>query len=183
MPSLSHRPHRHRARRGSPSRALLVVLVALTTIGSVGLGAAGQASGDAPAAGRRGSWAATPETQAAAVLRDWDRARAEAWRDGDIRALNALYADDAGARDVGLLRRYVDRGYRVHGLRTQLLSIDILRRERDAWWLRVTDRLAGGVAVRGHERVVLPRDHADTRELLLVRGDDGRWRMATARPA
>ncbi len=122
-----------------------------------------------------------PVVRAAGVLRAWDRRRARAWAEGDVRALRTLYVDRAGVADVRLLRRYADRGYRVEGLTTQLLAVDVLEQRRGRWLLRVTDRLAGAVAVRGAERVPLPRDGVDTHVVALVRGAEGRWRVAEVR--
>ena len=136
------------------------------------------ASPDAAALPARG-----PVVRAAAVLRAWDEQRAAAWAEGDIGALRDLYVDGAGAVDVRLLRRYADRGYRVEGMTTQLLAVDVLERTPARWRLRVTDRLASAVAVRGRERIRLPRDRADAYVITLVRGADGRWRVAEAQPA
>jgi len=118
--------------------------------------------------------------RAADVLRAWDERRAAAYARGDVAALRDLYVDRVGVADVRLLRRYVDRGYRVEGMRTQLLAVDVLERAPGRWLLRVTDRLAGAVAVRREERVRLPRDRADTHVVTLVRAD-GLWRIATIR--
>ena len=143
--------------------------------------------GDAPL-GAAASTAATvlpargPVVRAAAVLRAWDEQRARAWAEGDTDALRDLYVDGAGASDVRLLRRYAERGYRVEGMTTQLLAVDVLASTPVRWRLRVTDRLAGAVAVRGHERLRLPLDRADTHVITLVLGEDGRWRVAWARP-
>jgi hypothetical protein len=121
--------------------------------------------------------------RAADVLRAWDRRRADAWAEGDVAALRELYVDRAGVADVRLLRRYDDRGYRVEGLTTQLLAVDVLERRPGRWVLRVTDRLTGAVVVRGAEQAPLPRDRADTHLVVLTRDDGGRWRVAAVRPA
>jgi hypothetical protein len=126
-----------------------------------------------------------PTVQAAAVLREWDAARAEAWAAGSVRSLRRLYVDGAGARDVRLLRDYLRRGLSVHGLRVQVLALDVLRHRPGEWRLRVTDRLAAGAVVTaGHgsgTRRPLPRDQATTREVVLVR-DAGAWRVAEVVP-
>lgn len=119
--------------------------------------------------------------RAAGVLRAWDRRRAEAWAAGDVAGLRGLYVDRAGVADVRLLRRWVGRGYRVGGLTTQLIAVEVLQHARGRWRLRVTDRVAGGVAVGAGERVPLPRDRADTHLVDLVRGADGVWRVARVR--
>lgn len=118
--------------------------------------------------------------RAAGVLRAWDERRAEAWAEGDPRALRELYVDRAGAADVRLLRRYTDRGYRVEGLTTQLLAVDVLEHAPDRWRVRVTDRVTSAVAVRGEDRVRLPRDRADTHVVTLVRAN-GTWRVSRIR--
>jgi hypothetical protein len=115
------------------------------------------------------------------VLRRWDEARAAAYASGSVGALRELYAGTAGARDVRLLRSYLRRGYRVEGMRMQLLDVRVRAREPGAWLLRVTDRLAGGVAVRQGARVALPRDRASTRTVRLERDGAGRWRVVSVR--
>jgi hypothetical protein len=123
------------------------------------------------------------ELPPAKVLRAWDRRRAAAYAASSSRALRAAYVPGsrAGVADLALLGAYRDRGWRVVGLHTQVLALTVLRHSPRRWRLRVTDRLAGGVAVRGGERVSLPRDLASTRVVTLVRGADGRWRVAAVR--
>ncbi|HET8717320.1 MAG TPA: hypothetical protein VFM50_06165 [Nocardioidaceae bacterium] len=135
---------------------------------------------------RRASSTARPRPGhgAAAVLHAWDRARAEAYADGDVPALRRLYVPGttAGARDAHLLRSYLRRGLRVTGLRTQLLELRVLERTRHRLRLRVTDRVARAVAVGPHGgRTVLPRDRASTNEITLVRRRHA-WRVAEVRP-
>jgi len=107
----------------------------------------------------------------AVILAEWDARRAAAWAEGDIAALRDLYADgsQAGAGDVRLLRRYVDRGLRVTGLSTQVLSLRVLSRDDRLLRLVVTDRLVGGRASGGGETTRLPADRASTRRIDLVR--------------
>ncbi len=128
----------------------------------------------------RGSRPSTPDDPSplvpvasgpASILADWDRRRSAAWADGDPAALRGLYAagSRAGAADVRLLRRYVDRGLRVTGLRTQVLALRVLARDDRRLRLVVTDRVVGGRA-GGHGQVVkLPVDRASTRRIDLVR--------------
>ncbi len=115
------------------------------------------------------------------VLRGWDEARAAAYASGSVAELRELYVGGAGASDVRLLRSYLRRGYRVEGMRMQLLAVRVLAHGPGRWRLRVTDRLAGGEAVREGERLALPRDRASTRTVRLARGDDGRWRVVSVR--
>jgi hypothetical protein len=115
------------------------------------------------------------------VLRAWDEARAAAYASGSVAALRDLYAGTAGAGDVRLLRSYLRRGYRVDGMRMQLLAVSVRAHEPGSWVLRVTDRLAGGAAVGHGERIALPRDRASTRTVRLRRADDGRWRVVSVR--
>ena len=131
---------------------------------------------------RRGLPSASTDLPAAAVLRAWDRRRAAAYAAGSADRLRALYVRDAGSSDVGLLEGYRSRGWRVVGMRMQVLALAVTSRESSRLRLRVTDRLVGAVAVRAAERVRLPRDRASTQRLTLVRGRDGVWRVASVRP-
>ena len=118
---------------------------------------------------------------AAAVLRSWDRRRAAAYAAMAPGRLRALYVRGAGASDVHLLERYRSRGWRVLGMRMQVLALAVTSRDADGLRVRVTDRLADAVAVRPGERVRLPRDRAGTRTVTLLRGSDGVWRVAAVR--
>ena len=126
----------------------------------------------------------SPSVRAARVLRDWDARRAAAWASGDASGLSALYAAGSGAgrADVDHLRRWTRRGLVVRGLTTQVLSLRVLDSTADRLSLLVTDRVAGGVAVRrgaagersAGERsapaaAALPVDRASTRVVRLVR--------------
>lgn len=107
----------------------------------------------------------------ASILADWDERRSAAWADGDPAALRDLYAKGsrAGAADVRLLRRYADRGLRVTGLRTQVLSLSVLEMDDDLLSVMVTDRIVGGRASGDGEAIRLPADRASTRRIDLVR--------------
>ncbi|WP_322938515.1 hypothetical protein [Nocardioides bizhenqiangii] len=104
-----------------------------------------------------------------AVLRDWDRARSAAWARGDVPALRRIYlpGSRAGARDVGMLNRWVQRGLRVRRMTMQVLSVELRVRTERRIVLDVTDRLADAIAVpvRGGQRQLLPRDGLTTRRL------------------
>jgi len=125
-----------------------------------------------------------PEAEAAAVLAAWDAERAEAWASGDVRRLRALYSPRsvAGEHDVAMLRRWLDRGLTVGGLRTQVLSLREVSRTPDRWVLTVTDRVLGAVAVGEHGAVALPSDEATTRSVTLGRRG-GRWVVESVRQA
>lgn len=116
-----------------------------------------------------------------AILRDWDRARSEAWATGDVRALLRLYVPGsaAGERDAAMLTRWTARGLRVRGMTMQVLAVELRRRTDRMLVLVVTDRLAGARAVGGPGAVALPRDEASTRRLVF-RAIGGRWRLAAA---
>lgn len=106
--------------------------------------------------------AARPATE---VVGEWDRLRAAAWAEGDVRALAALYttASGAGDTDLQMLQRYVDRGLVVEGLTTQLLEVEQVRRSPDTLVVHVTDRVQGGTVVGEGVRQPLPRDLPTTR--------------------
>ena len=121
-----------------------------------------------------------------AVLREWDRRRARAYAAGSPSMLRDLYVQGstAGASDVRLLRDYRARGFRVVGMRMQVLSAAVLEESRDRVRVRVTDRLHDAVAVGNGRRITLPRDQATERVVTLTRGRDGRWVVvAVGRPS
>lgn len=102
---------------------------------------------------------------ASEVVGEWDRQRAAAWAEGDVRALAALYttASGAGDTDLEMLGQYVDRGLVVEGLTTQLLEVEQVRRTPDTLVVHVTDRVQGGTVVGEGVRHALPRDQPTTR--------------------
>ena len=116
-----------------------------------------------------------------AILRDWDRARAEAWAAGDVGALRRLYTpgSTAGQRDAAMLRRWTARGLRVRGMSMQVLAVELRRRTDRTLVLVVTDRLSGAEAVGPAGSVELPRDGASTRRLSF-REVAGRWLLRSA---
>lgn len=117
-----------------------------------------------------------------AVLRDWDRARAAAWEEGDPAALGHLYArgSAAGRADVAMLRRWTARGLRVEGMTMQVLAVELRLRSGRRLVLVVTDRLVGAVAVGPDgRRTDLPRDGA-TRRRLEFRRTGSDWLLASA---
>ena len=139
-------------------------------------------AGTAPTA----STARPVRSGAAAVLAAWDERRSAAWAEGDVTALEELYADGAaaGAADVRLLRDYLRRGLRVEGLTTQVLALRVAARSPKRLELVVTDRVVGAEAVGAGAPVALPVARPSTRRVVLVRdgsGDDGRWVVAAVR--
>jgi hypothetical protein len=79
-----------------------------------------------------------------------------------------------------LLRRYLARGLVVRHLRMQLFAVHVLQRTGGTLRVRVTDRVAGGVAVAAGRRLRLPGDTASTRTIVLRRVS-GDWRVAAVR--
>jgi hypothetical protein len=109
------------------------------------------------------------------VLADWDSRRAEAWAAGDVEGLRSLYVDGSrtGRADVRMLSSYVDRGLTVRGLRTQVLTLEVLDASAERVEVRVTDRVSGAEAVDDRAAIPLPADRPSTRrvELRLVGGE------------
>lgn len=123
------------------------------------------------------------EAVAAAVLGAWDRRRAAAWAAGDPALLRRLYTPgaSAGASDVAMLEAWREQGLAVRGLRTQLLGVRVLARDRGRWRLLVRDRVVAGAAVGTGGTTALPRGAVGT-HVVVLRRTDGRWRMASVRP-
>jgi hypothetical protein len=136
----------------------------------------------------RGPDPATPvasRVDAIAVLRAWDQRRATAWASADPEAVSALYVAGSatGRADRTFLASYADRGLRVDGLAMQVMAVDVVAATADRLVLRVTDRVAMGVAVGRGRRIPLPRDEPSTRRIVLVR-DGTTWLVArVAQPA
>ncbi len=110
------------------------------------------------------------------VLDHWDAQRSEAWAEGDVRRLRALYTPRsvAGERDVAMLERWRARGLVVRGLDMQVLSIDEVARAPDRWELAVVDRVVGAT-VAG---VALPNDAPTSRTVVLHRVG-GEWLVSS----
>jgi hypothetical protein len=153
-----------------------VVLVLVLLAAGVAAGFLAADRGEAPSP--------KPQVVAGAVgvqmLHTWDEQRAAAYASGSARRLRDLYVpgSSAGAADLRVLRGYRERGLRVTRMRTQVLSLSVLDRRRGWRLLAVTDRLVGAVAVRAGRRVQLPRDRATCHMITMMRGGDGRWRVA-----
>jgi hypothetical protein len=161
---------------------LVALLLLLGLVLTVLLVHAGQRSTGGTAMAR--PVAAATDLPAARLLRSWDERRSAAYAAGSEPRLRDLYVagSAAGASDVRLLRAYRARGFRVVGMRMQVLALRVQERGADRVRVQVTDRLDRAVAVRAGRRVVLPRDTPDTRVLTLVRGPDGSWRVAAVVP-
>lgn len=173
-------------------RVLGVVLSGLALLGAVffrpgrGSDASGGDSGPVtaerrPALEARHDPSVPASVAALRTLGGWDRRRAEAYSAGSLPLLRDLYVvgSGAGAADLRLLAAYRARGLRVVDMRTQVLAVAVLEARRDRWALRVTDRLARAVAVQHGRRLALPRDRSSTRVIVLMRGPDARWRVAS----
>jgi hypothetical protein len=169
--------------RAVPSLVIVVlVTVALASVATTVVGLRRDpAPQTAPASDPPSAAEPRPEVEAAAVLGAWDADRAAAWASGDVRRLCSLYVAGsvAGERDVARLRRWLERGLVVEGLRTQVLSLREVRRSADRWVLAVTDRVVGGV-VRGVTSQPLPADAATTRTVTMRLVGD-RWLVASVR--
>jgi hypothetical protein len=103
------------------------------------------------------------------VLADWDERRARAWASGDVDGLRSLYVDGSrtGRADARMLASYVDRGLTVRGLRTQVLTLEVLDASHERVEVRVTDRVSGAAAMDGETAIPLPADRPSTRRVLL----------------
>lgn len=178
--------------RISGSRWLVVVTAVLA--GIAGLAAwvvvsAGRSADPAPVrapvavvAPEARSISVTRAVSSLAVLRDWDRARADAWAAGDADALRRLYVRGSGAgrADVAMLRKWASRGARVEGMSMQVLAVELRARTARRVVLVVTDRLVGARAVAAGAEVALPNDLATTRRLVFRKAGSA-WLLASAR--
>jgi hypothetical protein len=119
---------------------------------------------------------------ALAVLRRWDRRRAQAWSAGDPAALTALYVAGSrtGRRDERDLRRWSERGLRVRGLRQQIAALSLRRRTSGRLTVVVVDRTVKGVALGGPYPWGLPRS-AWLAHRITLRRVGGAWRVVEAR--
>ena len=162
---------------------LVVALVALALMLVVAVLRPGDRPRRDPSIASRPVPAVAADAPGTDLLRAWDVQRSAAYAAGSSRMLRDLYVagSGAGASDVRLLRDYRERGYRVVGMRMQLLALRVLEERPDRLRLRVTDRLDGAVAVGEGRRLTLPRDRPSTRTVTMVRGTDGAWRVAAVR--
>ncbi|WP_299057278.1 hypothetical protein [uncultured Nocardioides sp.] len=182
--------HVARHRTGPPVAVLLAVLASAVVVAAavVVTGLIGDpaseatpryATPDEPAVSPEDPLAVPDTPDGLDMLRDFDAARSQAWAEGDAAALTALYTEGSttGERDVAMLSRYVDRGLRVEGLRTQVLSAEMRRATPVRRVLVVTDRVAGGEVTDGASSRALPDDAATTHRTTW-RLVEGRWLLA-----
>jgi hypothetical protein len=157
----------------------VLVLGVVGALAAVGLLQAGLGHEPRPTAAPATAPARSPALR---VLHSWDDARSGAWATGDAAALRRLYVGGsaAGRADVRLLRRYLARGLVVRHLRMQVFAVRVMRRADGILRMRVTDRVAGGVAVTGRHRLRLPVDRPTTHNIVLRRVA-GEWRVASVR--
>ena len=161
-----------------PRMLLLVLLVFACAVLGVGVVALSERQDPSP---EEAVPAAGPVTDGAvAVLRDWDRRRAEAWAAGDVAELRSLYTrrSVAGARDAARLTRWLDRGLRVRRMQTQVLRARVIEERRGVLVLSVTDRIARAVAVGSRASIRLPDDSPSTWRITMRRVA-GEWRVAS----
>jgi hypothetical protein len=167
---------------GSSRSLPLAVLVTSAVLGLVtGVAAVVVATGDDDVRRDAAVGVQSREPHALRVLRVWDAGRSRAFARGDGAALADLYVAGSrtGAADRAVLRGYRERGLRVTGMRTQVLSASVLRETERRIVLVVTDVLTDAVAVDGAERWVLPHDRPSTRRVVLLRSE-GAWQVAEA---
>ncbi|MCH1867469.1 hypothetical protein [Nocardioides sp. CFH 31398] len=186
---------RHAARRrtGPPVVALLAVLASAVLVAaavvvtgvvssSTSEAVPRYASADAPVASPEDPLDVPRGPDGLDMLRAFDEARSRAWAEGDPAALERLYAPGsaAGAADVAMLTRYAERGLRVEGLRTQVLSAEVRRATPVRRVLAVTDRVVGGAVTDGQTSEALPVDAATTHRMTW-RLVDGDWLLTSVR--
>lgn len=136
------------------------------------------------AAATTGTAGVAATSPALGVLHAWDARRSAAWRRADPAELAGLYVPGSrtGRADVRLLRQYADHGLVVRRLDTQVFAVRVLSRRPGRLVLRVTDRVAAGLAVRDGRPVALPATAPVVRVVTLERGPAGsaRWRVREA---
>lgn len=166
----------------TPRLPLVVLVLLALAVLVAALLAALDARQPAPRLDAAPTQAAPVRAEAVSVLAEWDRRRSAAWAAGDPDGLARLYAPGsrAGRADVAMLRRWLDRGLRVTGLRMQVLDVHADEAEGPRRELVVTDRLAGGEAVGRRTRSPLPRDGWSTRRIVLEQAERA-WRVVSVR--
>jgi hypothetical protein len=154
-------------------------LLAAATIGVVTVGVAGHPAVRRDAGQVSASPLVSQAARARAVLRTWDRRRADAWARADPEALRRLYlpASVAGRRDAAMLAAYRDRGLRVTGMTRQVVRLRVSTVTPRHLEVVVTDRLVDARVVGARVRSALPVGHLATRRIRLTRVA-GRWQVA-----
>ena len=161
----------------SPAR-LVAVLVAVGLV--VALLVSRTSHRPAPGSAEPHRSVVSADTPAARLLRGWDTRRSAAYAAGSTRMLADLYVpgSTAGRSDVRLLRAYRARGFRVVGMRMQVLALRVVAKGHERLRLVVTDRLATATVQAHRRRVRLPTDTPSARTITLVRAPDGVWRVS-----
>lgn len=165
--------------------AAVAVVVTATTVG-VSVRAASPAPSPGsplPVSAHAAAHPVARGPHALAVLRGWDRRRADAWAAGDPGVLARLYVAGSrtGRRDVSDLRRWRERGLRVTGLRQQVAALSLRRRSPGRLTVVVIDRTVDSVALGGPYRQGLPRSAWQAHRITLRRVGDT-WLVADALP-
>lgn len=160
-----------------PASVLLALVSLVATAGVWAL-----TSGETPERPEQVERPALRRIEALSALREWDDRRAHAWAAGDVAELRGLYVEGSrtGRSDTRMLRRYLERGLVVRGMRTQLLAVRVLHQGSVTMTLDVTDRVSGAQVVGEGIAVPLPRDHASRRRVELQRVR-GRWLVVEVR--
>lgn len=106
--------------------------------------------------------------------------RHTAWLRGDPRLLGEVYLprSRALALDREVMRDYLSRGLRVHGVRLHFGRVILVARSPGLVFLRVVDRLDAMTAIASDGRdLPLPLDQP-TRHRIVLRPLHGSWRIA-----
>jgi len=162
----------------------VLVLALGLTCGVIGVAVSSVGHPDGRSAGAatvmERSTGAARQPRALAVLRAWDERRSQAWAAGDTTALGELYVTGsaAGAADVRLLQRYLQRGVVVPDLRMQLVEASVVLDRPRRVVVRVTERLASRDARVGSRLVRLPSDTASV-HVVDLRRVRHTWQVAT----
>lgn len=114
------------------------------------------------------------------VLERLNDKRHTAWLRGDPRLLGEVYLprSRALALDREVMRDYLSRGLRVHGVRLHFGRVILVARSPGLVFLRVVDRLDAMTAIASDGRdLPLPLDQP-TRHRIVLRPLHGSWRIA-----
>jgi hypothetical protein len=155
------------------------LLAAAATLGVVTVAVAGHHVVRRDARKASASPPASQVELARAVLRTWDRRRADAWARADPESLARLYlpTSAAGRRDRAMLAAYHHRGLRVTGMTRQVVRLRVSVVTPRRLEVVVTDRLVDARVVGARVRSAVPDGHLATRRIRLARVA-GRWQVA-----